>query len=646
MEPRIQAADNRQKNISIFLLYALVIIFSFCFQIIFIPYHDILPDEGFLAYSGHRISEGQLPHRDFVTSYVGGLFFFFNWLFRIFGSELLVLRYSLVPVGVLHAAFCFYYTRYFLNTKYAFIGLVLANIFSPILYPYPFPTWYIIFLSYISLGISLRFNKKADRKLNFIQGVLIGLCCLIKQTGGAFLFFAVMVSRILFSSQPGITPRIKRGFLLLIIIFNLLLTHHHLDLKVFIFIICPLIPVFLILKNPSSKVQNNQNKTGLQMFWKDMIHIIVGGLTVTVPYFIYFSTEDALTIMVKGILTISLRIIHSYYLGIVLLDLQDLILIVPASVFLVISIKLAIAKRENLHTVIFILLLSPLIISLISWINNPHPQFFSELGFHAQKIILYIPISLVILYTLYIFNSNSESREEGNCSSPPEPQKIHLFYVYLAQLSMLLYPIYFSSYIIQLTCMLLPLFLYLLVHFADTVLSGSTPVLRISGKISLISVPLIVGVLFFGSVLNLIFDVETFIATGEMIKSTRQPCVIKSITGIRLQQSDRDNLTALSRYIAFNSDPDEKIFVFCDSLELYLITGRKSPTKYDYYSTQFVSPEESLQVIKDLKQSDVRFVITSPTSGVNKLLRLQNYIAENYQVESSFGIFTVFKRRE
>ena len=91
------------------LLIVILVIISVLFQGFIIPYHDISSDEGFLAYSGYRISIDQLHHRDFQTSYTGGVFFLFHILFSYCGVELLVLRYSLIPVGVINALLCFYF---------------------------------------------------------------------------------------------------------------------------------------------------------------------------------------------------------------------------------------------------------------------------------------------------------------------------------------------------------------------------------------------------------------------------------------------------------------------------------------------------------------------------------------------------------
>ena len=51
--------------------------------------------EGTLAQSAERILAGELPHRDFVERYTGGLSYLNAFAFRVFGVQLLAMRYAL-----------------------------------------------------------------------------------------------------------------------------------------------------------------------------------------------------------------------------------------------------------------------------------------------------------------------------------------------------------------------------------------------------------------------------------------------------------------------------------------------------------------------------------------------------------------------
>ena len=55
-------------------------------------------DEGVIVYPMWRVAEGELPYRDFQQMYGPSVFFLGGWLFRIFDSDLAVLRYFLLAI--------------------------------------------------------------------------------------------------------------------------------------------------------------------------------------------------------------------------------------------------------------------------------------------------------------------------------------------------------------------------------------------------------------------------------------------------------------------------------------------------------------------------------------------------------------------
>src|SRR5216684_7621997 len=52
-------------------------------------------DEGILGQAAERVLQGEMPHRDFNDPYTGGLSYLDGAAFRLFGVNLLVLRYVL-----------------------------------------------------------------------------------------------------------------------------------------------------------------------------------------------------------------------------------------------------------------------------------------------------------------------------------------------------------------------------------------------------------------------------------------------------------------------------------------------------------------------------------------------------------------------
>lgn len=57
-------------------------------------------DEGYFIYTSSRVYAGELPYRDFSTPYTPAFFYLNALLFRVFGLDILTLRYSLVVARV------------------------------------------------------------------------------------------------------------------------------------------------------------------------------------------------------------------------------------------------------------------------------------------------------------------------------------------------------------------------------------------------------------------------------------------------------------------------------------------------------------------------------------------------------------------
>ena len=68
-------------------------------------------DDGGLAETAQRTLAGQLPHRDFVDTYTGGLSFFDAGVFWLFGTDLLWLRIAMIPFFILFVVATFEVAR-------------------------------------------------------------------------------------------------------------------------------------------------------------------------------------------------------------------------------------------------------------------------------------------------------------------------------------------------------------------------------------------------------------------------------------------------------------------------------------------------------------------------------------------------------
>src|SRR6266851_2684491 len=70
-----------------------------------------LVDEGYFLDLSQRVLDGQLPYRDFTTYYTPGVFYLFALAFKLFGTNLLTIRYLMASLRGLCALLLYGLTR-------------------------------------------------------------------------------------------------------------------------------------------------------------------------------------------------------------------------------------------------------------------------------------------------------------------------------------------------------------------------------------------------------------------------------------------------------------------------------------------------------------------------------------------------------
>jgi len=150
-------------------------------------------DDGTLAQAGLRVLQGQLPHRDFVENYTGGLSYLHAAAFRVFGVNLFTLRICLFCFFVAWLPAVFFVLSRFLSAIAAAAVTFLAVVWSVPNYPASMPSWYNLFFATFGAAALLRYLEVGRRRWLFMAGLCGGISFLIKVTGlyyvaGVFLF--------------------------------------------------------------------------------------------------------------------------------------------------------------------------------------------------------------------------------------------------------------------------------------------------------------------------------------------------------------------------------------------------------------------------------------------------------------------------
>jgi len=144
-------------------------------------------DEGLLAQSAERVMQGQLPHRDFVDVYTGGLSALDALAFRVGGVSLMAIRDLLCLVAILWVPVLWLIADRVASPWAAGLVVLAAVAWSVPYYPLGMPSWYVLFLACAGAAALLRYIDTRRRRWLVLAGLAAGASCTIKITGLYFI---------------------------------------------------------------------------------------------------------------------------------------------------------------------------------------------------------------------------------------------------------------------------------------------------------------------------------------------------------------------------------------------------------------------------------------------------------------------------
>jgi Dolichyl-phosphate-mannose-protein mannosyltransferase len=161
-------------------------------------------DAGMLAQSAERVLHGQVPFRDFIEVYTGGLTFLNAFAFRLFGANLLSIR---IPIFILFLGWVpvvYFIARRFAGPLAAGFVTLLAVAWSLPNYTEAMASWYNLFFATFGAAALLRYVETRRRRWLWTAGLCGGFSIAAKITGLYFiaaglLFFAFR--------EQGLTPQ-------------------------------------------------------------------------------------------------------------------------------------------------------------------------------------------------------------------------------------------------------------------------------------------------------------------------------------------------------------------------------------------------------------------------------------------------------
>jgi Dolichyl-phosphate-mannose-protein mannosyltransferase len=202
------------------LLLALVFVLSALYMAKELKRGWVPSDEGTLAESAERVLHGELPHRDYHEGYTGGLSYLNAAAFRVFGTNLVSMRYMLFLFFLAWVPAVYYAASRFVSAPVASAVTLLAVAWGPPNYAAAMPSWYNLFFATFGLAALLRYIEVQTGRWLLVAGLCGGVSFLFKLPGLYFVAGALLF--LLFREQmaPSATSANRReslwyrGFLL------------------------------------------------------------------------------------------------------------------------------------------------------------------------------------------------------------------------------------------------------------------------------------------------------------------------------------------------------------------------------------------------------------------------------------------------
>lgn len=418
-------------------------------------------DAGAYAESAVRVMHGQLPHRDFVEIYTGGLSYMNAVAMRMFGENLAAERIVLFVffLAWIPALYCI--ASQFCRNWIAGAVVLLAVAWSVPNYSEAVPSWYNLFFATFGLAALLMYLKRASWKWLFLAGLCGGLSFLAKSVGlcyvaGVLLFFVFYEQSLrgkgsaTNESAVEAPRRESRIFAYSVFVFASLLVF----LVLLIYMVSPFLAAsageFVLFVLPSSalcvvllarelRIQASRNSSArLATLFRMVLPFAVGVIVPILMFLIPYIRAHAMWALINGLFgQAATRIAAAHQTP------YDVITIVPA-VFL--GVALGISARLNkvagwiLTAIVGGLLISGLVLTFSD--NNAETAMWSTAYWTIPVLVV---IGSILLMRSKGWHANPESAERvflllsvtALCSLVEFPFSAPIYFAYVAPLAIL-----------------------------------------------------------------------------------------------------------------------------------------------------------------------------------------------------------------
>jgi 4-amino-4-deoxy-L-arabinose transferase-like glycosyltransferase len=169
------------------MLVLLLFLVSFAYLLLFRRYTAMEPDEGIILQGAQRILRGEVLYRDFFAFLTPGSYYFTAWIFKSFGSSMIVARTTLVFFGAVFTLITYLLARRVCSRR---TSLLAAGIATLTTLPYRFlalHNWDSTLLACLAIYCAVRLMESTRTGWALALGSLISLTFLFEQSKGTGL---------------------------------------------------------------------------------------------------------------------------------------------------------------------------------------------------------------------------------------------------------------------------------------------------------------------------------------------------------------------------------------------------------------------------------------------------------------------------
>jgi hypothetical protein len=367
-------------------------------------------DEGILGQSAERVLKGEMPHRDFNDPYTGGLSYLNAAVFRLFGINLLWLRYLLFAIFLVWVPAFYALGRQFFEPWIAGGITLIAVAWSVPNYPAAMPSWFLLFLASFGILALLKYMNHPKMRWLFLAGFCGGLSFLFKSVGlyyiaGGLLFFVFREQNLsrTDTQQSRPTP-VYVGFLTLclaVFVFCLVkLAMIPGDLAKFVHFVLPGLTVGVLLVLREFASSNVRSAKRFSTLFAMVIPFLVAAALPIIFYFSWYWWHGELTALIRDLFILPFRRVHYAYF-----EPPDSILELPSlfAAFILIVVARLTGRARSFVSLLIVLIACLLFFTSRKW----NPSYL--VGLYSLRGI--IP-AIVITMLIFRFGKNGPKADK------------------------------------------------------------------------------------------------------------------------------------------------------------------------------------------------------------------------------------------